>query len=47
MTIEEAEARIAELESALQRIGDLAHDKSTGPAVPDGYWEIRELAYNA
>ena len=26
-------------------IGDLAHDASTGPAVPDTYWEIREMAY--
>ena len=26
-------------------IGDYAHNKSTGPAVPDGYWEIRSMAY--
>ncbi len=33
--------------NALQEIGDFAHDKSTGPAVPDALWEIRSMAYNA
>ena len=32
---------------ALQAIGDLAHDRSTGPAVPDVLWEIRSMAYDA
>lgn len=32
-------------ESRLREIGDKAHDLSTGPAVHDGYWDIRELAY--
>lgn len=46
------DARIAELEAAakraedaLQSIGDEAHDLSTGPTVPDGYWRLREQAY--
>lgn len=29
----------------LRQIGDKAHDLSTGPAVEDGYWTIREMAY--
>jgi len=32
---------------ALREIGDFAHDKSTGPTVPDALWEIRSMAYNA
>jgi hypothetical protein len=32
---------------ALREIGDFAHDKSTGPVVPDALWEIRSIAYNA
>lgn len=47
-----ARARVAELEAAakraedaLQSIGDEAHDLSTGPTVPDGYWRLREQAY--
>lgn len=35
------------LNSALNQIGDFAHDKSTGTAVPDALWEIREMAYSA
>lgn len=35
------------LQEVLKQIGDLAHDKSTGPAVPDTLWEIRQLAYDA
>jgi hypothetical protein len=35
------------LNSALEAIGDFAHDKSTGPAVPDALWEIRAMAYAA
>ena len=34
-------------DAALKAIGDLAHDKSTGPAVPDTLWEIRGIAYEA
>ena len=32
---------------ALREIGDFAHDKSTGPEVPDALWEIRSMAYGA
>jgi hypothetical protein len=32
---------------ALQSIYDLAHNKSTGPAVPDTLWEIRNIAQEA
>lgn len=32
---------------ALGRIADLAHAKSTGPAVPDTLWEIRNIAQEA
>lgn len=34
-------------EEALREIGDFAHDRSTGPAVPDALWEVREMAYAA
>lgn len=50
--LEALRARVAELEAAakraedaLQSIGDEAHDLSTGPTVPDGYWRLREQAY--
>ena len=36
-----------EANEMLARIGDFAHDKSTGPAVPDALWEIRGMAYSA
>lgn len=39
--------KIETLENALLRIADFAHDKSTGPAVPDGLWEVRSIAYEA
>lgn len=29
----------------LREIGDFAHDRSTGPAVEDGLWEVRRMAY--
>ena len=34
------------LRDVLHRIGDMAHDASTGPAVPDVLWEIRRMAYD-
>jgi hypothetical protein len=34
------------LREVLHRIGDMAHDASTGPAVPDVLWEIRRMAYD-
>lgn len=39
--------QLSELYELLQEIGNLAHDKSTGPAVPDTLWEIRNMAYKA
>lgn len=41
----DAERQIEALQARLTAIGDLAHDKSTGPAVPDVLWEIRSMAY--
>ncbi len=37
---------IERLKELLRQIGDFAHDKSTGPAVPDALWEIRSMAYD-
>jgi len=37
--------RIEELESRLLEIGNFAHDQSTGPAIPDEMWSIRDMAY--
>jgi hypothetical protein len=37
-----------ELDAATERlreIGDYAHEHSTGPAVPDALWTVREMAY--
>lgn len=31
----------------MRNIGDFAHDHSTGPAVPDSLWLVREMAYDA
>lgn len=30
----------------LRHIGDYAHDRSAGPAVPDDLWEVRRMAYD-
>jgi hypothetical protein len=35
------------LNSALEGIGNFAHDKSTGPTVPDALWEVRSMAFDA
>lgn len=35
------------LRDALTEIGDFAHDRSTGPAVPDALWDVRIMAYAA
>lgn len=35
------------LRDALEQIYEIAHHKSTGPAVPDTYWEIRNIAQGA
>lgn len=37
--------KCAVFESLLIEIGDYAHNASTGPAVPDALWKIREMAY--
>ena len=37
------DAQIAALRERLLLIGGIAHDASTGPTVPDTYWEIRRL----
>lgn len=37
---------IERLKEQLRQIGDFAHDKSTGPAVPDALWKIRSMAYD-
>lgn len=40
----EAESESEQLRDLLTDIRTIAHNKSTGPAVPDTYWEIRDLA---
>ena len=45
--LEEALERIEYMEDVLKMIGDMAHDCSSGPAVSDGYWTIRRMAYDA
>ena len=42
--LEHTQAELEQLREALRRIHDLAHAKSTGPAVPDTLWEIRSIA---
>jgi hypothetical protein len=48
-TSQSADVRLVEiinqLNGTLDAIGDLAHDKSTGPTELDTYWEIRTIAY--
>lgn len=43
--LKDAADRIEELETILSEIGAFAHDASTGPAVLDAYWSIRDMAY--
>ena len=45
LPLDTANERIVELESLLKSIGDYAHDRSTGPALPDDLWEVRRMAY--
>ena len=40
-----AQDAIDTLNATLNRIGDLAHDRSKGPAIHDDLWEIRRMAY--
>ena len=37
--------RVERLEDLLVEIGNYAHGLSTGPAVPDELWSIRDMAY--
>lgn len=34
-----------DMSEVLQDIGNFAHERSTGPAVPDDLWEVRRMAY--
>ena len=43
--IEALEEEVNHLDQLLTDIGDIAHNNSTGPAVPDTLWEIRQRAY--
>ena len=45
--LERLQEAFDEANEMLARIGDFAHDKSAGPAVPDSLWEIRSMAYSA
>lgn len=45
LAIRRLQEEVDRLNSLLIEIGDFAHDKSTGPAVPDALWEIRTMAY--
>lgn len=45
--LDDAQADVIELQDKLREIGDYAHDRSTGPAVPDALWEVRSMAYAA
>ena len=40
-------SEIQRLRKALEAIYNLAHETSTGPAIPDEYWDIRRLAGDA
>ena len=44
--IAELAAQNQQLLAVIEDIGDFAHDRSTGPAVEDGLWEVRRLAYD-
>ncbi|AMO78079.1 hypothetical protein [Pseudomonas citronellolis] len=45
--LERLQEAFDEANEMLARIGDFAHDKSTGPGVPDALWEVRSMAYSA
>lgn len=42
---DELRAKVDRLVELLQEIGDIAHERSTGPAVPDALWEVRRMVY--
>lgn len=45
LAIRRLQDEVSRLNNLLSDIGDFAHDKSTGPAVPDALWQIRSMAY--
>lgn len=45
--VERLSAKTDALEERLAEIGDFAHHQSTGPAIPDAFWSIRDMAYGA
>lgn len=45
--LETLQAELMDATGMLKDIGDFAHERSTGPAVPDDLWEVRRLAYSA
>jgi len=51
-TIQALMLRVVELNNEIEivrdemrKIGDYAHENSTGPAVPDALWDVRRMAY--
>lgn len=50
VTVQQRDSAWREIEAlrdTLRLIANIAHEKSTGPAVPDTYWEIRNIAQEA
>ena len=50
VTVQQRDSAWREIEAlrdTLRHIADLAHNASTGPAVPDTLWEIRNIAQQA
>lgn len=45
--LERLQEAFDEANEMLARIGDFAHDKSTGLGLPDALWEVRSMAYSA
>ena len=43
--VEELRAEHDDAQNALSEIGAYAHERSTGPAIPDEMWAIRDMAY--
>lgn len=46
--VEERDAALQEakrLRDLLTQVAEYAHDRSTGPTVPDALWEVRQMAY--
>lgn len=45
--LETLRAELLDATGMLKDIGDFAHERSAGPAVPDDLWEVRRMAYSA